>query len=163
MSVSSRFLTAARLELLNAPSWLILTFRRHFGDVAEVTPELCESVASDFWWQWMALHLLSLSAQDDYKQRVAPARAQVERNKTAIMTAYDNACDHAMSKYADARNRALTMTNAEVERAKAAYQDAMDIADDEFGNAQTLSRTEYLRACARTFGELYVSDAGRAP
>jgi hypothetical protein len=74
-------------------------FRKKFGSSVDVTPELCESVASLFHFSWAAEHLLSAQALADYIRIGAPAWADYERIKAPALADYERIKASALADY----------------------------------------------------------------
>ena len=84
-------------------------FRARFGESVDITPELCESVASDFDFEWAAENLLTApalaeykrvsdAAVAEYKRVTAPARAEYERVRAPACAEYERVTDAAYAE-----------------------------------------------------------------
>ena len=87
-----RILTLKTLESLDACLTQRDLFRSKFGDFVKVNESLCESVASDFGWDWAASRLLSSSALAEYERVCASAWAEYRRVRDSAWAEYERAC-----------------------------------------------------------------------
>jgi hypothetical protein len=74
-----RTLKLSQLIAAKACQSQIDKFRARFGESVEVTRELCESVASEFDFDWAAANLLSALARAEYDRVRAAAWAEYAR------------------------------------------------------------------------------------
>jgi hypothetical protein len=75
-------------------------FKRRFGASVEITPELCESVASVFSFYWATEHLLTAPARAKYER----IRAHAEGTSASRRT-YERIVAHARTEYERIRAR----------------------------------------------------------
>jgi hypothetical protein len=142
--IKSRVLTLQQLVDLDACVDQVDLFRRTFGDSVDVTPDLCERHAAEFDWEWAAQKLLTASAYQ------AAKRPLWEVYKAAEQPLWDT--------YRDAR-RSLRTAYAAAERPLLdTYEVARQPLWETYRSAERSLWTAYEAACARTFGELYVSE-----
>ena len=74
-------------------------FRTKFGESVDITPELCESVASDFDFEWAALELLKATALAEYRRERDAADAEYQRVMEAAYADYERVSDAAIAEY----------------------------------------------------------------
>jgi hypothetical protein len=82
-------------------------FRARFGESVEVTRELCESVASEFDFDWAAANLLSAPARAEYERVTAPAQADYERVTAPAWAEYARVRAPARAEYERVRAAAF--------------------------------------------------------
>ena len=88
-------------------------FRAKFGESVDVTPELCEAVASEFDFCWAARNLLLPTALAEYERVRAPAYAEYERVTAPAYAEYERVRDAAYAECERVRDAAY----AECDRA----------------------------------------------
>ena len=115
MNAQSRTLKLSQLTKAKACIEQRKEFRARFGTSVEITPALCESVASVFDWPWAAEHLLSESALAEYERVTASAYAEYERVTESALAEYERVTESAYAEYLRVRVSAY----AEYERVRA--------------------------------------------
>jgi uncharacterized membrane protein len=142
--IKSRVLTLQQLVDLGACESQVELFAARFGDSVDVTPGLCERYATEFDWEWAAGNLLSANAY--------------EAKERSLWEAYAAAEQPLWDTYRDAR-RSLRTAYAAAERPLLdTYEVARQPLWETYRSAERSLWTAYEAACARTFGELYVSE-----
>lgn len=126
-------LTLDTLRRLGACSGQTDLFQKHFGNTVEVTPELCESVAGIFDWNWAARYLLQDQARAEYYRVRGQAQAEYNRVRAQACAEYDRVTAQARAEY--------DLVTAQ------AYAKYFRVTDQAWA--------EYNRVTASTFGMLY--------
>ena len=63
--------------------------RARFGESVDITPELCESVASELDFEWAAEKLLTPTARKEYRRVMEAAYAECERVTAPAYAEYE--------------------------------------------------------------------------
>lgn len=92
-------LTLQQLETAGACADQRALFARHFGEQVDVTPELAESVADLFAWDWAARVLLPAPAYAEFKQVRAAAWEEFDRIRDTARAEFDRIRDAAYADY----------------------------------------------------------------
>ena len=74
-------------------------FRAKFGESVDITPELCESVASEFDFDWAARNLLPPAALAEFKRVTDAAYAEYRRVRDTAYAEYKRVTAPAYAEY----------------------------------------------------------------
>jgi len=125
-------ITLKQLRRAKACEDQCLLFAEKFGDSVDVTPELCESVALSFNFEFAAHNFLTYTARAEHERIRATAWAEYERVEASAMAKYariryERIEASAIAKYVRIRTRAWAEYERVIARAFAlAYNSQED-------------------------------------